>query len=654
MQNNNNPPRNSKEWHKKLFAVRDHPNEVRKLASVPADFDMELMKLWIDHDCHQARKDLREFLKDDLFIGKYHQTLEEMRSLATARLKKICEQPGRFISVKDFETDPRRIFAVHEITCQVDGSFATKITVNFNLFGGTILKLGTERHHHILKNIDKVDEIGCFALTELMYGNNAVKLETTATYDNKTKEFVINTPNPLAQKYWISNGAIDASWAVVFAQTYVNNSFEGVQAFLVRIRDKDMKPVRGVVIVDMGRKLNQNGVDNARLSFRNVRIPQDMLLNRVADVSAEGKIVSDIKLPRARFIAALNQLMSGRLCLSSKGVGRCKQALAIAVRYSMSRLAVGDSGESDTPIMENGLQQRALIPLIARTFAVSIVGMTYVKDRFAMETTANGKKGLGPLTPETEVLCSGMKALNTWHSERVGTIARERMGGAGYLAANKFEEIIGDAHAICTAEGDNSVLMMKVSKERLAWAKKDPQFISDAMKPFEGFQNLLNSEYLFYVFKKREATMIIQLRGTIARDERMGSTWNDVWQRRQSDLVQSLARSYVERVCLEQFLIEIKKANVKIAVMLEKLAILYALDCLEKDIGYVLTEHVIPFDIGQSLYPIIRDMCAQLTPQALALVESFSVPEHLLPPAAKDWVKYNEVDNQGELKGVSF
>jgi acyl-CoA oxidase len=146
------------------------------------------------HDCLAMRKDLRAFLKDDLFVGRYHDSLEDMRNLALKRvrdspadrpsnprgpgrrLKKLCEKPGRFVSVRDFETDPRRIFAAHEITCQVDGSFATKLTVQFNLFGGTVLKLGTERHHHILDKIDAVQEVGCFALTELGYGNNAVGL----------------------------------------------------------------------------------------------------------------------------------------------------------------------------------------------------------------------------------------------------------------------------------------------------------------------------------------------------------------------------------------------------------------------------------------------------------------------------------------------
>lgn len=68
------------------------------------------------------------------------------------------------------------------------------MTVQFNLFGGTLLKLGTERHHHILNDIDSFDQVGCFGLTELAYGNNAVEMETTMTLDKETDEWIVNTP----------------------------------------------------------------------------------------------------------------------------------------------------------------------------------------------------------------------------------------------------------------------------------------------------------------------------------------------------------------------------------------------------------------------------------------------------------------------------
>ena len=65
-----------------------------------------------------------------------------------------------------FERNPLNIFAVHELVGMVDGSVATKLTVQFNLFGGTILKLGSERHRGIAKGVDDLSVIGCFAFID--------------------------------------------------------------------------------------------------------------------------------------------------------------------------------------------------------------------------------------------------------------------------------------------------------------------------------------------------------------------------------------------------------------------------------------------------------------------------------------------------------
>ena len=44
-------------------------------------------------------------------------------------------------------------------------------------------------------------------------------METTVTYDEKTKEFTVDSPSVLSQKYWISNGFKHANYSLVFGQT---------------------------------------------------------------------------------------------------------------------------------------------------------------------------------------------------------------------------------------------------------------------------------------------------------------------------------------------------------------------------------------------------------------------------------------------------
>jgi acyl-CoA oxidase len=176
-------------------------------------------------------------------------------------------------------------------------------------------------------------------------------METTAHYDPETAEFTINSPTTLSQKFWITNGACHANYAIVFAQTIVQGKNEGVNGFIVRIRDDAMKPCKGVFIEDMGVKLGLNGIDNGRLLFDHVKVPRTAMLNSFNDVDEKGVFTSDTKKASARFFKVADRLLSGRLCISGMCLASCKVALASTIRYSQQRLAIGESGESDTPIM---------------------------------------------------------------------------------------------------------------------------------------------------------------------------------------------------------------------------------------------------------------------------------------------------------------
>ena len=89
-----------------------------------------------------------------------------------------------------------------------------------------------------------------------------------------------------------------------------------------------------------------------------------------------------------------------------------------------------------------------------------------------------------------------------------------------------------------TAEGDNSVLMQKVAKERLGELMKSRPNIREepASKDFS------NKDYLLYLLEKREMKNFWQLGEKMAKAGKDG-TFN-TWMLEESDLIQGAARAY--------------------------------------------------------------------------------------------------------------
>ena len=73
-------------------------------------------------------------------------------------------------------------------------------------------------------------------------------------------------------------------------------------------------------------------------------------------------------------------------------------------------------------------------------------------------------------------------------------------------------------------------------------------------------------------------------------------------------------------------------------------------DILEKDLGQLLTLGLISMETGQQVQPVAAQLCRDIAPDSLSLSDAFGINDHMLSaPIARDWVKYNEYDNQGEV-----
>ena len=100
-------------------------------------------------------------------------------------------------------------------------------------------------------------------------GSNIRGLETTATYDEKTQEFVVNTPTLTATKFWpggsefcmlTSQLVFDeydctcavghmTTHAVVMARLVTKGVDRGIHPFIVQLRSlKDHTPLPGTVL----------------------------------------------------------------------------------------------------------------------------------------------------------------------------------------------------------------------------------------------------------------------------------------------------------------------------------------------------------------------------------------------------------------------
>ena len=544
-----------------------------------------------------------------------------------------------------------------------DLSVLVKAGVQFGLFGGAILQLGTERHHDAyLSALINAEVFGCFAMTESGHGSNVQHLGTVATYDLETREFVITTTTESARKDYIGNAAAHATLAVVFARLEIGGNDEGVHAFVVPIRDDAGAVLDGVRVDDDGAKMGLNGVDNGRLWFDGVRVPRENLLNRYADVNEAGVYSSDIENPDRRFFTMLGTLVQGRVSVGGAGIAASKVALTIAVKYALKRRQFGAPGtDEEELLLDYGLHQRRLLPRLAKTFALHAAQQVLIGQLHEV---------LGdPGTPERdrralESRAAGTKAYGTWHATDAIQEAREACGGAGYLAANRFAALKADTDVFTTFEGDNHVLLQLVAKGLLTDYSTNfheldqfgvARFVADLAvetviertavhKLLERLRDVLPSDtgddetglrdpaYQLTMMRWREEHVLSGVARRLKRGIDGGTDPVQVFSQVQDHVIHA-ARAHMERLVLEAFtdqVVAATDAGDANAEVLAALRDLFALSTLEQDRAWFMEHGRLSSQRSKAISREVNALCRQLRPVAGDLVDGFGVPEEML------------------------
>jgi acyl-CoA oxidase len=567
--------------------------------------------------------------------------LEAVQHLAGAGLGRMA-LPERYGG----EGDVAGSMATFEALAYGDLSVVVKFGVQFGLFGGSILHLGTERHHRRwLEAAADLELPGCYAMTERDHGSNVRELQTRARYVPEAEEFEIHTPHEGAVKDWIGNAALHGRMATVFAQLETGGEEHGVHAFLVPIRDEEGRPLPGIRIEDCGDKAGLQGVDNGRIAFDRIRIPRENLLNRFGDVTPEGAYESPIASDGKRFFTMLGTLVTGRISIAAASVSASKTALAIAVPYSDRRRQFGPAGRPEVPILDYLTQQRALIPRIASSYALHFAVRELMVAYGEAESTEDRSR--------VEVMAAGLKAYASRHAQETIQVCREACGGQGYLADNRFGELRNDTDVFTTFEGANVVLLQLVARGLLSRFREEMgdlrfwgllRFLAERASSEASRRNPIRSrrtgedhlrdpEVQLDAFRFREQrlldTVARRLKGRI--DDGMDSfqAMNEC-----QDHLVALARAYVERRVLQSFR---RAADPDAAPeALRVLCDLWALERLEADRAWFLESGYMEGSRTRAIRALVNRLLGELRGCAVELVEAFGIPEDILAaPAAR-------------------
>ncbi|KAI9271615.1 acyl-CoA dehydrogenase/oxidase C-terminal [Phascolomyces articulosus] len=434
--------------------------------------EIERDPLFAMHDIHDISKEtLRE------------RTMEKFRSMI------------HHLQNESVDTFKKRM----EVISLIDPGFWTRFGVHYGLFVGALqsnASPGQLSYWFEKGALSLSGMVGCFAMTEIGHGSNVPGLETTATFDEASDQFIIHTPTLTATKWWIGGAAHSATHASVFAQLIVKGKRYGTKVFVVPLRDpKTYNLLPGVNIGDIGKKMGRDGIDNGWIQFTNVRIPRGYMLQKHTKVSRSGE-VQEPKLQQLTYGA----LLQGRVAMVVDSGNVSKKALTIAVRYAAVRRQFANSKANgiETKLLDYPIHQRRLMPLLAQAFAMHFTGSEMNAMYNNMMTRLDSASPDDPdmaevieMLKETHATSAGLKAFCTWNCLNTIEQCRQSCGGHGYSAYTGLAGMYNDFAVQCTWEGDNTILALQsgrylISSYREAIAGKK-------LSPGVGYLNNLNT-----------------------------------------------------------------------------------------------------------------------------------------------------------------
>ncbi|KAE9416436.1 hypothetical protein Angca_009133 [Angiostrongylus cantonensis] len=501
--------------------------------------------------------------------------------------------------------------------------------------------------------------IGTYAQTELGHGTNLKNLETTATYDPKTEQFVLHSPTITSTKWWPGALGKSSNYAVVVAQLYTQGVCRGPHPFIVQIRDLEThKPLKGIRVGDIGPKFGFNSADNGFLLFDNYRIPRQNMLMRHSKVEKNGTFIA----PKHSKLSYGTMVFVRSLMVKDQATFLA-EAVCIAIRYSaIRRQGEIEPGAGEVQILDYQTQQFRLFPQLARAFAFMFAAYE-IRDLHT-KVSEQVTEGNVDLLPEIHALSSGLKAVITWETAQGIEQCRLACGGHGYSLASAFPDIYTFAVAGCTYEGENIVLLLQMARflmkaaEEVSGGKARLAAICDYLKK----PNSLHSRFLSCsnysdvdIIHDFEHIARKQVSYDVLKSHQRETSAEEGWNRASIELCKA-SRAHVRLYLVRTFLEKVATAkDASIRAPLTDLTRLYAFDLITTSLGEFLKDGFLSDaqsdEIRQGIYRCLE----RLRPNAVSLVDSWDFDDFELHsvlgrrdgnvyPALLEWAQMSQLN----------
>jgi short/branched chain acyl-CoA dehydrogenase len=368
------------------------------------------------------RQTVRKFSESE--IAPLARELDETESFSTDLTRKMGQLGlfGTIISPKygghgmDYLS---YIIAVEELA-RVDGSQAATIAAHNSLGAAPIYYYGTEEQKKkYLPSLCDGSSLWGFGLTEPEAGSDAQGSKTTAVFDERTREWVIN-----GSKIWITNSASEMTVGLT-VQAVTGRRPDGRAELSCLIVPADAP---GLTRRAMKGKMMWRASNTGELYFDNVRVPQDALLGK----QGEG------------FKIMMETLDGGRLSIGAMGLGLAKGALAMTIKYAKERKTFG------VPISQHQAIAFKLADMATRIEAAE--GLLYK----ACWLRQNNKP-YAKVAAMAKLYCSEV-------AEFAAREGQQTFGGYGLMKEYPIERFYRDAALLRIGEGTSEIQRLVISR----------------------------------------------------------------------------------------------------------------------------------------------------------------------------------------------